>query len=844
MICATFVSFIDAADSIWVAEGLTIRQVADDDLVPDCTAITTDPVGRIVASGPGYIRVLMDGDGDGVFETSRTLVDGLNHGAQGLCFHDGDLYYTANNGIWKVADTDDDGFVDSEPSQMLEIKTGGEHEAHALRMGPDGYWYLIAGNGNRQMFELQNVESPTFPKPHDGVIWRISPDWSKREVWAHGFRNAYDFDFAPNGMIDVFDSDGERDISLPWYRPTRVFRTAQGDDAGWVSRSWKRPRYDPQMPIQLAELGRGSPTGVLRYHGNRLPDRFQNGVWVLDWTFGRVVFVGDDRSIEEVAKPIDIAGFAVTDITSTPDGRVVVSVGGRGSRGGLYLIDAARPNQSAPRQRDVIWPNTETSKHESHIGKKIRELRNRPEPTIESDAANLAMERLDADTNDAERLSALALLIESVGGLGPGAAKDPRGEEQVAAVFDGYRGVIRPRLDSNLIESATEKLCVMLKHPDASNELRHEVVRTLAVLEPESQAAWNAIAADAKEMQSPTERLHRLIALARLPVSRSDEMTDDVVQLMLQIPIEISEREMNVDRNWSERLGELLVALRRRDSLVEARLVSNPAFGHPTHLVWTKQMNPEGLEFARRKCLAVSDETIDPDVAHFIAQGDDAVPRTVVREWLKRDETRDAGWMCLASHPTESDVHELNRAVFSFNQSVREAAEKALKQLGQEIPERESASETVQAWLAKSPAILALVAMSGNVERGKTLFQVRQCANCHNGAKALGPSLTGINKRFGPADLLRATVDPSHSIPDRFRATQVLTTDGEVVIGMEIYRSVDGLTLLTADAKTVRVNTDMIELIRPASSSLMPEGLLEGLSDQDVADLVAYLSSL
>lgn len=57
-------------------------------------------------------------------------------------------------------------------------------------------------------------------------------------------------------MIDVFDSDGERDISLPWYRPTRVFRTAQGDDAGWLSRSWKRPKYDVQMPIELADLGR------------------------------------------------------------------------------------------------------------------------------------------------------------------------------------------------------------------------------------------------------------------------------------------------------------------------------------------------------------------------------------------------------------------------------------------------------------------------------------------------------------------------------------------------------------------------------------------------------------
>ena len=75
-----------AEDPIWVAEGLTIRQVADDDLVPDCTAVTTDTAGRIVASGPGYIRVLLNANDDGVFENSWTLVDGLEPRCAGIVF--------------------------------------------------------------------------------------------------------------------------------------------------------------------------------------------------------------------------------------------------------------------------------------------------------------------------------------------------------------------------------------------------------------------------------------------------------------------------------------------------------------------------------------------------------------------------------------------------------------------------------------------------------------------------------------------------------------------------------------------------------------------------------------
>ena len=120
----------------------------------------------------------------------------------------------------------------------------------------------------------------------------------------------------------------------------------------------------------------------------------------------------------------------------------------------------------------------------------------------------------------------------------------------------------------------------------------------------------------------------------------------------------------------------------------------------------------------------------------------------------------------------------------------------------------------------------------------------RQCALCHNGGKALGPSLSGVARRFSAADLLRATVDPSHVIPDRYRAKQVLTSDGEVVRGLVVYESVDGVTLMASDGHTKRINLDEIEEMRWSEVSLMPEGLLLGLSDQEVADLLAYLRSL
>ena len=834
-----------ASKAIKVAAGLTIRHVADDDLAPDCTAMATDQHGRIFVSGPGYIRLLLDRDQDGIYDATETIVNSPSHGAHGLCV-DGDLlYYVGDNGVWRIDLIGPGEQENAKPVRVLEIKTGGEHDAHALRKGPDGFWYLIAGNGTQGSFQLQNVESTLVPNPRAGVIWRISGDWKQREVWAQGFRNAYDFDFAPGKTIDTFDSDGERDVSLPWYRPTRVFRVQQGQDAGWISRSWKRANVDPLMPRVLAELGRGSPTGIMRSPGKRLPARLDDGVYVLDWTFGRVVFVGDDGHTELIASPEGTEGFAVTDIDSLPGGQLVVSVGGRRSRGGVYLIDAVKPR--TPSKADEFDWQAEEPREPNVTFDWLRRLRQNPEPVIDQAAAKHAASILDSNraTND-EVLLAITLLIESVGGLGPGDPKDARGKQQAAAVFDSCRGRIRPKIDEATRRQAVDALVRRLGKLQANDEPNEaygrELVRGLAVLEPESEAVFKAIANDMDRVNSPVDKLFRLIALARIPLPRSDDMTERVAQAMLDIPVEVKEAGLKIDSNWTPRMGELFLAVQHRDSLLPSRLVSNPQFGDASHLIWTEQMDPENLERARYKSLMQSrQKSIDPEIARFIALGPDAVPRNFIYKWLKNDATRSSAWLALAEHPLPRDLEELRQAALSVDKVVRESAAKALKRLGEEVPQRESDSASIQKWLTRMDQISGL---KGEPGKGEQIYTARQCGHCHNGGKALGPSLEGLAKRYSTSDLFRATVDPSHTIPDRYRARQVLTNDGQVLLGLVVYQSVDGVTLLTSDGHTKRVNVDDIEEERAMRISLMPEGLLLGLSDDQVADLLAYLRSL
>jgi putative heme-binding domain-containing protein len=133
--------------------------------------------------------------------------------------------------------------------------------------------------------------------------------------------------------------------------------------------------------------------------------------------------------------------------------------------------------------------------------------------------------------------------------------------------------------------------------------------------------------------------------------------------------------------------------------------------------------------------------------------------------------------------------------------------------------------------------------LTGNLDRGQTLFQ-QKCLNCHGGQSALGPSLSGVTKRFSRSDLGVAIFEPSRDISDRYKAVQILTVDGEILTGVVVYSAADGTTIYTAKGEMVRVNKSEIEELAYSTQSLMPSGLLDDNNDQELADLLAYLGSL
>jgi putative membrane-bound dehydrogenase-like protein len=139
---------------------------------------------------------------------------------------------------------------------------------------------------------------------------------------------------------------------------------------------------------------------------------------------------------------------------------------------------------------------------------------------------------------------------------------------------------------------------------------------------------------------------------------------------------------------------------------------------------------------------------------------------------------------------------------------------------------------------------------AGDPERGRTLFTDPMglaCLKCHrvgNEGGQVGPDLTGIGGRYTRPQLIESVLYPSAKIFSGYEPWVIATIDGQILTGL--VRTDDGktLTLIDAEAQTIDIPHDQIDERRQSDVSLMPSGLAEGLTQEEFADLIAYLASL
>ena len=135
-----------------------------------------------------------------------------------------------------------------------------------------------------------------------------------------------------------------------------------------------------------------------------------------------------------------------------------------------------------------------------------------------------------------------------------------------------------------------------------------------------------------------------------------------------------------------------------------------------------------------------------------------------------------------------------------------------------------------------------LKAGTGNPYAGEATFMER-CASCHRlffkGGR-IGPDLTAY-QRDNLGTMLISIVNPNAEIREGFQYFSVQTADGRSLSGFLVERDSQILVLRGLEGEDITLRQADVKALVPVGRSLMPEGLLEGLSGQQLRDLFAYL---
>ena len=142
---------------------------------------------------------------------------------------------------------------------------------------------------------------------------------------------------------------------------------------------------------------------------------------------------------------------------------------------------------------------------------------------------------------------------------------------------------------------------------------------------------------------------------------------------------------------------------------------------------------------------------------------------------------------------------------------------------------------------------LSAGAAKGRVSEGRKAYENSACVACHKAGglgRAMGPDLSRIGQIRSERDLLESILFPDATIARDYETHVVETADGQTYTGMVKNNSVDGLVLmdLAGQEKTLPQTQIVANTVMP--TSLMPMGLEQSLSEQQLLDLVAWLASL
>jgi putative heme-binding domain-containing protein len=269
-----------------------------------------------------------------------------------------------------------------------------------------------------------------------------------------------------------------------------------------------------------------------------------------------------------------------------------------------------------------------------------------------------------------------------------------------------------------------------------------------------------------------------------------------------------------------------------------------------------------------------TDDSLFSSLTHYLAPDQPVTLRAAAAEVLAHAKLTSEQLLILADILKTTGPMETDRLLDAFEKSKDDRVGHRLlaalgasparmnlrvdslrQRLGKYSPEVQKEAETLYAALnadegkqkAKLEEMLASL-KGGDVRRGQIAFNSTKaaCASCHAigylGGK-IGPDLTRIGQIRTERDLLESIIFPSASFVRSYEPVKVTTKDGKAVNGLIKKDAPDEVVLTLSATEEVHIARDDIESMVPGKVSIMPAGLDQQLTPQELADLVAFLKA-
>jgi len=795
--------------------------------------VGVDPQGSLGKKpGQGKILRCRDTDGDGRADQINTFAK-VDH-PRGLFYDSGSMWVLHPPKLSVFHDEDRDGTADSQQTLITGISTeqverrGADHTTNGIAMGIDGWIYIAVGDFG--FTHAEGTDGTVLSRRGGGVV-RVRPDGREMEIYCWGLRNIVDVAIDP--YMTIF-TRGNTNDGGGW--DVRLNHILQSAEYGYPS---LYKNFTAEIVPPLADYGGGSGCGAMYLHDLRWPQPYGDALYTCDWGRSEVyrhnlpaagaTFAAHQERFLKLPRP--------TDVAVDGSGRMYAASWKNGK------FNYSGPNVGYVAQITPANLQPEPSPKLAELtDKQLVDLLLTPSAVqrLHSQRALLRRGRDEARTR---------LLVEAAAN-----ADAPR-YGRVAALFtmkqlDGAR--------------ATPALVKLAQDP----AVREFALRALTDRKSELDGVPVGPFVDALRDDDPRVQAQALISLGRLgraevaeqilPLTvRSDDATPPTKEPLWNQP--------DPGRVLPHLAVRALVSLEASDVALAA--LDGP---YAAGALWAlKYMhNEEAVSGLLRRLSTTRDQALRREIL-----------TTLIRLYHREGDYTGGWW---GTRPDTSGPY-YDRQTWSQSERIAAAirtayaeadettAEHIKAQLARhkvpldglndlardnpadepqtpvEIPQVDPDNPDQIANMPLQRAIARAANAKGDASRGEPLFKRQSCTACHtyaNGQNPKGPHLVDIGRRYDRRELIESVLQPSAKIAQGFDTYTFVLNSGKILQGFVAGESADSVTIRQSNGLSKTIPRDSIDERVKQEISMMPKGLVDNLTPEELADLLAYLESL